>query len=68
MSKDIDEKIWNQCRERAKGHWKELTDDEINNIQGNREKFVKIVQERYLITAEEAEKQFDDFKAECEIT
>jgi uncharacterized protein YjbJ (UPF0337 family) len=67
MSKDISEKIWNQCRHKVQSHWNELSEDEIDHIQGDRDKFIEIVQKRYVLTEEEAGKQFDDFKEECEI-
>jgi uncharacterized protein YjbJ (UPF0337 family) len=52
---------WKQQVGAAKSAWGELTDDEILQSEGRAEKLAGIVQERYAITREEAEKQVSDF-------
>lgn len=54
---------WKQLTGEAKAKWGELTDDEIQQADGNREKLVGKVQERYGVAKEEAERQVDDFAA-----
>ena len=44
----------------ARAKWGELTDDEIDQIGGNRELMIGKTQEKYGIAKEEAEKQVDE--------
>jgi hypothetical protein len=37
MSKDISEDLWIHFKERAKGHWKELSKNEIEKTKGKRD-------------------------------
>ncbi|MCA9022919.1 MAG: CsbD family protein, partial [Planctomycetaceae bacterium] len=53
---------WKQIKGQAKQKWGELTDDEIDQIDGKREELVGKVQERYGIAKEEAEKQVTQFE------
>lgn len=52
---------WKQAKGSAKVNWGKLTDDELTQIEGNRDKLVGKVQEKYGIAREEAEKQVDDW-------
>lgn len=61
MNWDIVEGKWKQLKGEVQNQWGKLTDDEVDLIQGNREKFVGLVQERYGIAKDEAERQIDDF-------
>ncbi len=61
MNWDIVEGKWKQLKGEVQNQWGKLTDDEVDRIQGNREKFVGLVQERYGIAKDEAERQVDDF-------
>ncbi|WP_420003202.1 CsbD family protein [Arenibacterium sp. LLYu02] len=61
MNWDIVEGKWKQLKGEVQNQWGKLTDDEVDRIQGNREKFVGLVQERYGIAKDEAERQIDDF-------
>jgi uncharacterized protein YjbJ (UPF0337 family) len=45
----------------AKEKWGNLTDDDLDVIDGRRQQFVGRVQERYGIAKEVAEKQVDEF-------
>ena len=54
---------WKQFKGSARQHWGKLTDDDLDQIAGNREKFVGIVQERYGIAREEAQKRTDEWLA-----
>jgi uncharacterized protein YjbJ (UPF0337 family) len=60
--------IWNQIAGNWKkftGHvreqWGDLTDDEIMEINGKREKLAGKIQERYGIGQEEANRQIDEW-------
>lgn len=48
---------WNQTKGAVKKQWGKLTDDDLAVIDGQRERLVGKVQERYGIAKEEADKQ-----------
>lgn len=52
---------WKQFRGSAKENWGKLTDDELDQVEGSRDKLVGKVQEKYGIAKEEAERQVDDW-------
>ena len=52
---------WKQLTGSAKAEWGKLTDDDIAQAAGEREKLVGRVQERYGVVKEEAERQVDDW-------
>lgn len=54
---------WKQITGEAKSQWGKLTDDDIQQAEGDREKLVGKVQERYGVAKDEAERQVDDFAA-----
>ncbi|MGB3243471.1 MAG: CsbD family protein [Sulfitobacter sp.] len=63
MNWDTIEGNWKQMTGAVKAQWGELTDDEVQEAQGNRDKLVGKIQERYGIAKDEAEKQVDEFVA-----
>ncbi len=52
---------WKQQVGKAKLAWGKLTEDELLAAEGRQEKLAGLVQERYAITREEAEKQVKEF-------
>ncbi len=52
---------WKQNVGKAKLAWGKLTEDEILKSEGRAEKLSGLVQERYAVTKEEADKQIKDF-------
>jgi hypothetical protein len=52
---------WKQQVGAAKIAWGKLTDDELLQTEGHEQKLTGLVQERYAITRDEAEKQVKDF-------
>ncbi|WP_097462156.1 CsbD family protein [Mangrovitalea sediminis] len=52
---------WKQQIGKAKLAWGKLTEDEILKSEGRAEKLQGLIQERYAITREEAEKQVNKF-------
>lgn len=52
---------WKQFTGDVRRRWGDLTDDEILEINGNREMLVGKVQERYGIARQEAERQVDEW-------
>jgi uncharacterized protein YjbJ (UPF0337 family) len=61
MNKDILEGNWKQLRGAIRQKWGELTDDELEQIAGKRDKLVGSLQKRYGYTKDEASRQVDDF-------
>jgi uncharacterized protein YjbJ (UPF0337 family) len=51
---------WQQAKGDLKVRWGKLTDDDLDRIEGERDKLVGRLQELYGISKEEAEKQVDD--------
>jgi len=68
MNKDILEGKWMQIRGEIRETWGELTDDELDQIAGKRDKLAGALQEKYGWTVDEAERQIDDFLKNYEVT
>ena len=54
---------WKQLTGEAKVQWGKLTDDDLDQAAGNREKLAGKVQERYGKTKEEAQEEVDRWAA-----
>jgi uncharacterized protein YjbJ (UPF0337 family) len=54
---------WKQLMGEAKSHWGQLTDDDVQEAAGEREKLVGKVQVRYVLARDEAKRQVDEFVA-----
>lgn len=61
MNTDILQGKWKQLKGQAKQRWGELTDDDLNRIEGSYEELVGIVQEKYGRSRAEAEKEVREF-------
>ena len=59
MNSDLIKGKWNQLNGEAKKQWGNLTDDDLLKIEGNRDKFVGTIQERYGKAKAEAEREVD---------
>lgn len=55
---------WNQLKGSVKQKWADLTDDDLTHIEGDRDKLVGRVQERYGHSREDAERDVDDWRRE----
>ncbi|WP_426138781.1 CsbD family protein [Psychrobacter sp. TWR1-1-1] len=55
---------WNQLKGSVKQKWADLTDDDLTHIEGDRDKLVGRVQERYGHSKEDAEHDVDDWRRE----
>jgi uncharacterized protein YjbJ (UPF0337 family) len=64
MNENILEGKWKQLRGSLRERWGELTDDELDQIAGKRDRLAGLLQERYGYTQLEAEQQINDFLAE----
>lgn len=61
MNEDIFEGRWKQIKGDLKRNWGKLTDDDLDQAEGNRDKLVGSLQERYGWERNRAEKEFDGF-------
>lgn len=61
MNKDILEGKWKQLKVEAKKKWAKLTDDDLDLINGQREKLAGMLQEWYGKSKDEAERDIDEF-------
>lgn len=52
---------WDQLKGSARVTWGELTDQELEEVRGERDKLVGLIQERYGRSKEEAEKEVDEW-------
>ena len=61
MNTDILKGKWAQMKGEVKSKWGELTDDDLTQIDGEREKLSGKLQEKYGWARDEAEKNLDDY-------
>ena len=61
MNSDILSGMWKQLRGEIRQTWGELTDDEIDQIAGQRDKLVGKLQEKYGFSKMEAESKINEF-------
>lgn len=59
MNRDILEGKWKQLRGDIKNWWGKFTDDDLDRINGNWDKLVGVLQERYGYSREQAEKEVE---------
>ena len=50
---------WNQFKGSAKQEWGKFTDDDLDYIEGTRDRLIGRLQEKYGIAKDEAERQAD---------
>lgn len=62
MNWDQIEGNWKQLKGNVRTQWGKLTDDDLEVVAGKRDKLAGIVQERYGIAKEVAEKQVKDWE------
>ena len=61
MNRDILKGKWTQLKGDVRNWWGKLTDDDVTQIQGDFEKMIGKLQERYGYTREQAERDLTDF-------
>ena len=57
---------WHQLKGSAKTQWGKLTNDELDQIEGNTERLIGLIQERYGYQKQKAEAEVNDFIARHE--
>lgn len=66
MNADTLKGQWMQMRGRARQQWGKLTDDDLEQIAGEKDKLVGKLQERYGYARDEAQRQVNDFYGQYE--
>jgi uncharacterized protein YjbJ (UPF0337 family) len=61
MNTDILQGKWRQLKGEARVQWGKLTDDDLDQVEGQAEKLVGLVQERYGYDRQQAEQEVDSF-------
>ncbi len=61
MNKDIVEGKWKQLVGKAKVMWGDLTDNELEKVEGDADKLAGLIQEKYGKSLEEAKKDVKHF-------
>lgn len=61
MNKDILKGQWGQLKGKAREQWGDLTEDDIEKINGNYEQLVGRIQERYGVEKEKAKQMVEDW-------
>ena len=59
MNRDTLKGQWLQLKGKVREQWGKLTDDDLDQLQGNSEMLIGKIQERYGRTREQAEKDLD---------
>ena len=61
MNEDVLKGKWMQIKGEVKSQWGKLTDDDLDRVEGDTEKLVGKVQERYGYAREDAKREVDAF-------
>lgn len=61
MNEDVLKGKWQQLKGEVKSQWGKLTDDDVDRIEGDRDKLIGRVQERYGYAREDAAREVDAF-------
>ncbi len=67
MNNDIFKGKWKQIKGRVQEKWGELTDDEMDQIQGKKDVLAGKLQEKYGMTRKEADKEINQFLEKIEV-
>jgi uncharacterized protein YjbJ (UPF0337 family) len=61
MDWNVVEGKWKQYKGKAREKWGDLTDDDMDQVGGKKDRLVGKLQEKYGYTKEQAEKEADDW-------
>ena len=61
MNNDILEGKWKQLKGSVQAKWGEITDGEFDQVKGNRERLIGLVQEKYGKKKDDVRKEVDDY-------
>jgi uncharacterized protein YjbJ (UPF0337 family) len=66
INNDVLKGKWNQVKGDAKSRWGKLTDDDLTQAEGEYDKLVGKLQERYGYARDRAEQEVNDFMTRIE--
>jgi uncharacterized protein YjbJ (UPF0337 family) len=52
---------WNETKGKVKTKWGRLTDDDLMQVEGHKDRLVGVIQQKYGIAREKAEQQLEEF-------
>jgi uncharacterized protein YjbJ (UPF0337 family) len=61
MNEDVLKGKWHQLKGDVKSRWGKLTNDDVDRAEGDAEKLIGRLQERYGYQRDEAKREVDDF-------
>ena len=61
MNEDVVRGKWNQLKGEIKSQWGKLTDDDLDRIEGDTQKLIGKIQERYGYARDQAKREVDDY-------
>jgi len=61
MNEDIFKGKWKELKGSVKQKWGDLTDDDVTKVQGQSEKLVGILQEKYGYSKDKAQAEYNQF-------
>ncbi|MBK8433025.1 MAG: CsbD family protein [Chloroflexi bacterium] len=67
MNQDSFEKNWPEMRVQVQGWWDELTDEDLNRVQGKAEQIVALLQKSYGTSRRYTEKEYSRRLASAEL-
>lgn len=62
MSEDKWEGKWESMKGKVREHWGRLTDDDVEEVKGDRQRLLGKIQEKYGETKEKAEERLREFE------
>lgn len=65
MNKDIFQGNWRELKGKVQETWGDLTNDTLDQINGNRDQLLGAIQKSYGVAREEAEKQVKAWEDTC---
>ncbi len=68
MNEDILKSQWMQIRGQIKQWWSVLTDEDLDKINGRRDRLISMLQKKYGFTKDEASRELDDHLALLKLT
>jgi len=63
MDENVLKLKWEDIKGGVKEKWGKLTDNDLTQVDGNKEKLLELLQQRYGYAKDKAEKEYNDFIA-----
>jgi uncharacterized protein YjbJ (UPF0337 family) len=61
MNEDVLKGKWKEIKGGVKEKWGKLTDDDLTQVEGNKDKLLGILQQKYGYAKDKAEQEYKDF-------